>query len=261
MDTQLKIEFNLFQAELELIESKLLDKEELLLHEKERLEEEMRQKEQQIQEWEHEFHQKEMEFLSKEEFIKEQYNKNLLETRSDLENQYSTSMQQLRTDLDEDYQQQLRRLEASLNDHYGAEISQLNSRHQEQVLWWSVFLVVVCVNVNGATSRTCMAHFFGNLSQSSPSVAILVFVWSIATCVVFFYLSRVLFFGFRLVKKAFVTFLLCIKLLWNPEDWIIDKLQKNQAKFCKMCYAPFDIHVAMVILYITLKIMSKCIVM
>ena len=135
-------DFFSLQDELEVIESRLLDKEDLLLHEKERLEEEMRLKEQQIQEWEHEFHQKEMEFLTKEEFIKEQYSKNLLETRSDLENQYSASMQQLRTELDEDYQQQLRRLETSLNDHYGAEIGQLNSRHQEQVLWWNVLLVV-----------------------------------------------------------------------------------------------------------------------
>lgn len=109
----------------------------------------MRQKEQQLQEWEHEFHQKEMEFLSKEEYIREQYNKNLLETRSDLENQYSTSMQQLRTDLDEDYQQQLRRLEASLNDHYGGEIGQLKALHQEQVLWWKLLLVLkYCYQIN-----------------------------------------------------------------------------------------------------------------
>lgn len=95
----------------------------------------MKQKELQIQEWEHEFHQKELEFLGKEEYIKEQYNKSLMQTRADLESQYSSSMQQIRTDLDDDYQRQFRSLETRLNDHYGAEISQLNSRHREQVLW------------------------------------------------------------------------------------------------------------------------------
>ena len=144
----------------------------------------MRQKEQQIQEWEHEFHQKEMEFLTKEEFIKEQYNKNLLETRTDLENQYSASMQQLRTDLDEDYHEQLRRLEASLNDHYGAEIGQLNSRHQEQVLWWNVLSVlchIQCANLNRVIAEKGPKAFV--ICPYFSSVYVFLSLWNFATLV------------------------------------------------------------------------------